>query len=417
MKTKHISTALLAVFVFCTGFFANAQQQDYLTKKEIKTYDKSVKYYKKAQKSSGDKMYANYDKAIATLQPVLTMHLKNEDVWTTMIEYYYSRYSAKAYIVELLQYLVEYGLKNAKTAEEKASYQNMKIDTTVMHEYKMALLDMCRQATFHCENQEYASIYIRLLMIEEKTNPDIDDDAIDKFNQAEDEYTKQNYLGAAKLYKEAYKLDSNYYRAVIKCGLSYSKNGDYDNSIPWFEKAVKMRPKKLEPRKYLVDVYSEQRKDQKSFDECVNAMLVHPEVGMFIRMETIAKHLGKTYNRHWMTRDYEPNKNLQVSSDSPWKYYYDAKKNISQYCDENGVITKENSLTKQKYTEAYCWEYMIQNSSDSRFSFAKKMMDAGYLDCYVLVSMYHINLNGQYMHLAQNDPEKVKKYISTYMLE
>jgi len=417
MKNKTINPFLVATFIFCTSFFANAQQQDFLTKKEVKTYDKSVKYYKKAQTAKGDKVYSYYDKAISTLTPVLLLHTKNEDVWTTMIEYYYSRYSAKAYIVELLQYLVDYGMKNAKTAEEKASYQNIKIDTTAMHDYKMALLDMCRQATFHCEKQEYASIYIRTIMLEEKSNLDINDDAIDKYNLAEDEFKKKNYLGAAKLYKEAYKIDSNYYKAVLYVGDSYYANQDYDNAITWFEKAMKMRPKKLEPRKYTVDALMEQRKDQKAFDECVNAILVHPDIGMFIRLETIAKRLGKTYDRHWITRDFEPNKNLQVPGDSPWKYYYDAKKNISQYCDENGVITKENSLTKQKYAEAYCWEYMLQNTTDSRFSFAKKMMDAGYLDCYTLVSMYHINLNGQFNEFAKKEADKIRKYASTYLME
>ena len=200
-------------------------------------------------------------------------------------------------------------------------------------------------------------------------------------------------------------------------GDSYYFKGDYDNAVTWFEKAIKMRPKELEPRKYIVDAYMEQRKDEKAYDECVSAILVHPDIGMFMRMETVAKHLGKTFDRHWVTRDYEPNKSLEVPADSPWKYYYDAKKNIAQYCDENGVITKENSLTKQKYSEAYCWEYMLQNTTDSRFSFAKKMMDAGYLDCYVLVSMYHINLNGQYKNLVEKDSDKIKKYISTYLFE
>ena len=172
MKNKIISVFVAAVFILSSGFYAKAQQQDYLTKKEVKTYDKSVKYYKKAQTAKGDKVYSYYDKAISTLTPVLLLHTKNEDVWRTMVEYYYSRYSAKAYVVELLQYLVEYGMKNAKTAEEKASYQNIKIDTTAMHDYKMALLDMCRQATYHCEKQEFASIYIRTIMLEEKSAPD-----------------------------------------------------------------------------------------------------------------------------------------------------------------------------------------------------------------------------------------------------
>ncbi|MEW6468248.1 MAG: hypothetical protein AB1458_04950 [Bacteroidota bacterium] len=412
---RKLSAALLFVLVTCLS--ATAQQQDNFTSKEVKTYKKSVKYFEKAQKAEGDKAYTYYNKAISTLKPVLDAHPKNEQLWDVMVEYYYYRYSTEENMVEFLRAFQKYGVKNAKTAEEKAIYQNMKIDTTKMYEYKVSLLDMCRQATFNCEKPEYASIYIRLLSIEPKYRPEISDEAQEKFSEAGKEYRSKNYLGAVKLYKEAYKLDSTYYRAVLYIGQSYANNTDYDNAIPWLEKAITMMPEKLEGRKYLVDVYMEQRKDQKAYDECINAILVHPDIGMFIRLETIAKRLGKEYNRRWITRDFEPNKSLQVPADSPWKYYYEAKKNIAPYCDASGVIVKENSLTKQKYMEAYCWEYMLQNTSDTRFSFAKKMMDAGFLDCYVLVSMYHVNVNDQFIDFAKNDADKIRKYISTYMME
>src|SRR5687767_1883630 len=143
MKTRFLPHLLITALLFCTGSIASAQQQDFLTKKEVKTYDKSVKYYKKAQDAKGDKVTQYYDKAIVTLQPVLLAHVKMEDLWTTMIEYYYSRYSFEARVYEWTKLIIKSGMKNAKNAEEKAIYQNYKIDTTKMHDYKMSLLDMC----------------------------------------------------------------------------------------------------------------------------------------------------------------------------------------------------------------------------------------------------------------------------------
>jgi hypothetical protein len=101
---------------------------------------------------------------------------------------------------------------------------------------------------------------------------------------------------------------------------------------------------------------------------------------------------------------------------TPWKFYREAKSKIEPFCDDNGVIIKQTELTKQHYMEAYCWEHMLANTKDEQFDFARKAMDGGYLDCYTLVSLYHISLHKQFKYFAKNNGPKIKDYFDLLLM-
>jgi len=67
--------------------------------------------------------------------------------------------------------------------------------------------------------------------------------------------------------------------------------------------------------------------------------------------------------------------------------------------------------------EVYSWEFMLDKGQGSELSFARKMNEAGYLDCYVFISMYHISFHEQFAKWSKDNKDRVKTYIDTYLVK
>ena len=122
---------------------------------------------------------------------------------------------------------------------------------------------------------------------------------------------------------------------------------------------------------------------------------------------------GKQFNRGWISRELLPKQESPVTTKDPlWKHYLDAKRSFdTSYYDAKTGLIKPNPLTTQKYVEVYCWEQLLKNTPQTEFKEARKMQEKGYLDCYVLFSLYHIDVLDQYKHLAQTDRAHLRSYI------
>lgn len=376
-----------------------------LTGKETKAVKKAEDYYGKG----------NYEKAIATLQPVLDKHDKDDRLWNTMVDYFWERYTAekKRENDELMQQIMKSLTSNKK---------NNVISVTPGHsrQYLSDFIQVCSRATLKSEFQENASIYLRNFLVDDPVDTAVSKEAKSKFDDAEKEFSKQNFSAAISLYKEAAKIDSTYYKAVLYIGDCMWNNRQPENALDYFKKAIAMQPHLLEPRKYLVDAYMSMDHYEMAYNECINALIAHPDVGMFLKLDKICGHLSKKFDRHFMPRDYalnQPGMEQKSIGEEPWKYYREAKDMIKPYCDDKGVIVKANDLTKQKYMETFCWEYMLKHSTDERLAFAKKAMEDNYLDCYVFVSLYHVAINDQYDHFSDNNAERIKSYINKYLVQ
>jgi hypothetical protein len=107
------------------------------------------------------------------------------------------------------------------------------------------------------------------------------------------------------------------------------------------------------------------------------------------------------------------------TTDPAWMYYQKAKDEIKSYCDSTGIIVKDCPLTQSKYMEVYAWEKMLKSAPTvpANLAFAKKMADAGYLDCYIFISVFHFDLYDQYADFVMHNMDRVKKYVDTYLTE
>lgn len=178
----------------------------------------------------------------------------------------------------------------------------------------------------------------------------------------------------------------------------------------------------MKPHKRLTECYMNNRQWNDAYNACVNGIISYPDVEHFENLEKICEKQGKTFNRHWMARVYIPNvMNTQLGAieKEPWSYYRQAYDKIASYCNDNGVIKRSQSMTEQRYLEAYSWEYMLKKSStdDGEFKFARRVMDDGFVDCYAFISMYHILFRNQYEDFASKNESRIRRYIDEYLVK
>lgn len=380
-------------------FFLVADVSAQLSAGDSKQVDKSLKLFNKGK----------YDKAIATLTKVQASNMQNDELWEYRVQMEYVRYSNQLG-------------KDLATAEKKytnRNEQNNFLNSAKSSGYEIEMLAACSRATLYCEKQEYASMIIRIFMVD-KGEGKPDKDAKEEYDKGEQKFGAEDFNGAIRCYKKAIEIDSTYYKATLYLGDAYFMNEDFDLALVWYKKACEMRPNLLEPRKYLTDAYIKQKNWKLAYDACIEGIAVYPDVGMFIKLDAICEKLGKTLDRHWVARMNYPNSNNGVQDPietSPWSFYRQAKTEIKSYCNQDGIITEETEKTKSKFMEVYSWEFMLEKGQGSELAFARKMNEAGFLDCYVFISLYHISVHEQFSKWSEDNKARVKTYIDTYLVK
>jgi len=375
-----------------------------ITKKESKTIEKSIKLYK-------DK---KYDKAIDKLAPVLQTHKNNNKLWEINIEIYYQNY--------LETYNSMHSLISFFKETEIINEDGTKSTLTITSNGNFGFDDFiyqCSKSTRLIENINTSNVYIRNYLVDTPVDTAISKDAKDAFDSAEIEFQKRNFSKAIELYNKSLEYEPSYYKASMYLGDCHWADGRPAKAIDYFKEAIEKQPTLLEPRKYLTDAFIDLEELDKALASCIEGIIVFPDSDMFRRVGDICYKKGMKFNRQWMPRDLDLNEigfEQSPVSMTPWNFYREAKSKIEPFCDDNGVIIKENGLTKQHYMETYCWEHMLANTKDEQFNFARKAMDAGYLDCFTLVSLYHISLHKQFKYFAKNNRSKIKDYFDLMLI-
>lgn len=287
-----------------------------------------------------------------------------------------------------------------------------------------------RKALLTSNDASYCSIILRNYFVDEEIDTALTKKALKYYNEAEEEFSKKNYDKAAKLYKRAVDEQPSFYKASLYLGDSYYFMGNYIEAIKYFKESSQKFPNQLEPRKYLVDAYAKERLYKQSLDEAIATMAVYPDLNMVEKLEDAAYLNDKKLDIKWTPRGAFPNKikdstktdfNEYVEENKketkePWVQYEKAFNSIKPFCNDKGIITTKNNLTASNYMEVYCWEEMLKNSSDKSLDEAKRMQKDGYLDCYVLVTCYHIDFYDQYKDFASKNAAKIIEYYNKYII-
>lgn len=369
---------------------------------EIKTIEKAKGYYSKSK----------YDKAIATLKKVQLNHFYSNELWELRCAYEYDRYQTQL-IADFMSIL-------KKAEKGSTNFDFSKLKSTA---YRSELIGACSTSTLVCPKQETASWILHEQFIEPTVDTAVADETKEAYNKASDDYSASNYTAAIRAYEKALKMDSNYYGATYKIAMCYYKDEKFEKAIPFFKKAIRIEPTMLDPRQNLVNCHMKLKSWQDAYNACVDGIVVYPDIRYFVKLDEICDKLGKSFNRHWMERDYMPSmitSTVQTTiADEPWSYYRQAKDKISEYCNDDGIVNKKLEFTDQKYLESYSWEFMLKktDTEDKEFGFARKVQKDGYLDCFAMVSMYHISFSEQYSDFSKHNADRIRTYINTYLVK
>jgi|GEM_PF-945395 len=294
---------------------------------------------------------------------------------------------------------------------------------------KSKFIYVLRRATLNCPDAWESAIRIRKLFVDVDVDSAVKQEPMKYFDEAEQEFAKSNYNKAALLYKRAIQLDPSFYKAHMYLGDCYYATANYSEAAIAFKEVRDRYPFLLEPHKYLADTYYKLNLLEKSVDECIAAMYCYPDASMVAKLTDALGFTGKRLDITWTRRLAFPNTtdtsttedlNIYKEADDtaapgPWKYYKEAGKKILPYCNPDGLITRTNNLTHSKYMEVYCWEEMLRNSQDSTLAEARRMQQAGYLDCYVLVTCFHIDFYPQYQAFATANKDRIDEYFHKFI--
>ncbi len=401
-KNTLLKGAFIALIAFLIS--APAFSQNY-TAAETKSIEKSKTLYNKGK----------YDKAVSTITKVQMGHIDDEELWNLRVIYENTRYR-----VQLSSDIAAIIKKAGKGGNVNVDFDKLKSTT-----YRGELIFACYMATLHADHQDLASMIMHNMIVKPSVDTSISDEAKEYREKGDVEYAEKSYSAAIRQYEKALGEDANYYGATFDIGFCYYKDEKYEKAATWFRKAIALQPEMLDPRYYLIECLKNDKKWDEMYTECIEGIIQYPYVGYFTWLEEACEKKDKTLKRHWMSRDYLPNM-IGVTSQStpdkdPWTFYRNAKDKMYDYCDDDGVITKSQTLTESKYLEVYSWEYMMKkdDSDEKEIAFARKMQDAGYLDCFSMVSMFHIAFWDQYKAFrdADGNRARIKSYIETQLIK
>jgi tetratricopeptide (TPR) repeat protein len=397
----------LALF-FSLLFFAVLSHAQ-LSSKDEKKYTNAEKLFDKGKGEDAEKI----------LLKLAQKYPQESRVWNLLTDVQYYNYRVLKKKDKSMNFTVTVKDKDGNVKEDD-SLANKLVELLNANKpsviYFKTFINTCRDATLHDPKATKPSMMLRNFYVDAPVDTAIKEEAWKFFNKAENEFQERNYSNAVGFYKKAIEADSSFYKAKLYLGDTYYHLKDYPNAVKYFRSAVAERPDLLEPRKYLVDALFYMGARDSAMSECINAIICYPDASLFIKYRDGARHQGKDFKRYWVERKVFPNKvgnkePVAPAADLPWKHYQDALKDIEPYCDSRGVINKSNTLTKSLYAEVYAWEHMLKNTPEDKFEAARKLQKLGYLDCYVMVSLFHFDLWDQYKSFAATNKERIKAFM------
>ncbi len=312
-------------------------------------------------------------------------------------------------------------IKKGLTKEEKELKNKIKalndLNSIPYDACKNDLVKNAREATRNFPFADSASHYLRMFCVD-SLDPDADasEEARDAFQEGMDEYYTRNSGAAAKLFKQAIELYPLYYAARLKLAETYLLMNKDTEAIHIFYEANLIQPNLPNALEKLATDYYKKGKFNDAASNIIEAMFIYPEQNYMQFLQRVLSKTGREFNSQWIKREVYPattSKNYEeilAPEKTPWWHYQFAKNEVFGYYDTIGLV-RPNEKTNERYLEVYTWKQMLNKSGNQYFKFARAMDKLGYLDCYVLFTLFHQDLYGQFHDFAQSHHKKLRDYI------
>lgn len=360
----------------------------------------------------------SYSKGIAKLEKYMS---KQE--WPSLVAYEslvsmeYANYNRNSSLFGFEITVQVDGKENDSLAK---TFQDMMADFHRDH-----FLDVCRMSTMESTSPS-ADVYLRQMLVDVNPDTAVSEKSTAYYSEAEEFFINSDFELAELNYRKALKEDSIYYKANLYLGDSFWARKEYDSALVYYEIARNMQPNLLEPRIYIIDALVEQELFYRAKKESYQALTVYPGHNMKYKLQRILYIENKFMNEHRLNRRFFPN---DMSNDEQpaleanvfWGDYRKAKGEVSKYCTDDGII-ENNGETTDRYLEVYSIRRMLEQHMDDLpepLHFADKMREEGFLEPYVFISLFHVDIYPQfkdYMSTEENR-EKTIDFIEKYLIE
>lgn len=287
-------------------------------------------------------------------------------------------------------------------------------------QYLYGLIQNARNATRLFINADSSSLYLRQFLIDTvNLNEGIPQEAWNEYLLALDDYYEKIIPSAAKHLENALAIEPDFYAARLKLGDIYYLMNKDTASINQYKYASLVAPQKSEPFEKLAIMLYNRGRYTDAAATMILAIMKYPQSHYIALLKRIIEKTGRGFDPQWLPREVYPlstthmQEEIIVSDKSPWWHYQAARQDVFNYFDTTGIVIP-NDKTQERYLEVYAWKKMLNNSSPKYFQFARAMDKVGYLDCYVLITLFHNDIYGQFKDFAELNVDKIKKYY--YML-
>ena len=283
--------------------------------------------------------------------------------------------------------------------------------------YRQELIRNARNATRWSIFADSSSHYLRLMLVD-TLSPDgnIPEEAREAYLAALDDIQAREFPSAAKFLEKAIALHPLFYSAYLKMGDVYYLMNRDTAAMAKYRQAFVLKPGRPDPMYRLAVLQYNAGRYTEAASLILEAILIYPENQYWTLLKRIMAKTGRDFDLQWIPREVYPLTTKQTYEEiiakekTPWWHYQFAKGEVYGYYDTAGMV-RPNDKTAEPYLEVYGWKFMLNRSGMDRFPFARVMDDLGYLDCYVLVTLFHQDLYGQFADLVRREPEKVRKYL------
>lgn len=366
----------------------------------------------KAQKLKEKKKYSD---AIEIYKELSVKYYLEAEIWDEFFEIAYNNYLSNP------------GLGNFTITAKSPEGEILEDDSLLVMFKNMlgkitpenTLREVCRASTMLGVANYRHDIFLRTSLTEPNTNEDIPSKAMAFYNKAETFFASGNYKSAADNYKKAINEHPDFFKAMLYLGDVYYMTEQYDLAIESFKACHEKFPNFSEPIKFLSDAYYKYGAYDAAYDAAITGMMVYPDMNMKQKLEQYSSQVGKSIRFSPLTRYVLPNSTIDKSIDwlqlekvDYWEAYQNAFEDIKKHTNQKGIIEK-NDVTLYELSEVYCWNKMLEAFPDHPLlEEAREMKAKGFLDCYVLIDNYHVDLFDQFRYLVEKDPEHVKAYFA-----
>lgn len=291
--------------------------------------------------------------------------------------------------------------------------------------YRARFLNVCRMSTMESTSPS-ADIYLRQMIVDVDPDTAVSEKGAEYYSEAEEFFINQDFELAELNYRKALKQDSAYYKANLYLGDSFWARNEFDSALVYYKIAKEMQPNLLEPRIYIIDALVEQELFYRAKKECFEALTVYPGQNVKYKLQRILYIEHKFMNEHRLNRRFYPNdindnEQPTLEANLIWADYRKAKGEVSKYCNEDGII-EENGETDDRYLEVYSIRRMLEQHMDDLpepLHFADKMRGEGFLEPYVFVSLFHIDIYPQFKDYMSEEANRLKTidFVEKYLIE